>query len=69
MNVSTKRKRSTPADPAFRSARTGIDSERARPTGRPRKIVRPATAPRRRTSPSDTVAAPVLTGTSVTQQP
>jgi hypothetical protein len=42
-----RRKIRTPAAPAFRNAAALVLTLRIRPTGRPRKMVKPATAPSR----------------------
>ena len=51
-SVSTSRNTSTPVAMALNSAIVFDDRLRMRPTGNPRKIVRPAIAPRSRISPS-----------------
>src|SRR5260370_13108030 len=56
--VSTRRNTSAPAAPALRSARYMTGMARIRPTGRPKKMVTPAMAPRRTISPGDTAGLP-----------
>jgi len=57
VRTSQKRKRRIPVAPAFSSERIRVDALRMRPSGSPRKTVKPAIAPSARISPIDIAAS------------